>query len=402
MSTPVQGKLRDLASGQNSVLQRILAEQSTAHLLIVHEQGNETVQELIYIHQGMVLGCSTAIQMPVRHILLEHGLITPDDVAAAEKAAALQNRPDLLPEHFLVHYGKVTMQQVLVTVGATVKEIVIRALTAEQGLFMFKPAESAVPQRTLSRLPWVEVAVAYARRHPKPASVISTMVGPDSVLQLAQDVESLRERMRLLPQEWKILFRVDGRLTLEELRAETPLAPEEFDRHFLTCLLGRAILPIRAAAAASPVPMAPPAPAPQPPPPPPPPPAPSKPRRRVLIVDDSVTIQELVKEALQPLDLNMETADDGYAALSMAQEHTPDLVILDVMMPGIDGYKTCSSLRKLFGQRKVPIVMLTAKDGTFSLIKGKMAGATDYMTKPFDAEELRDNVAGLLEKHKAG
>jgi CheY-like chemotaxis protein len=389
---PIQGRIRDFAAGPNSAMQRILAEQSTGHLLVVHEKGSETIQELIYIQQGVVLATSSAIQLPVRQILLQHGIVTPEDLVAAEKAASLQNRTDLLPEHFLVHFGKVTMQQVLVTVGSAVKDIVINSLTSDQGLFMFKPADAAAPQRTLARLPWIEVAVAYGRKFDKPEDLIKTLFAPDDIVHLAQDLETLRERVRLIPQEWKILFRVDGATSLAALKAQTPLSPEEFDRAFLACILAKAVgskpmesrssFSINTAGAAAPSPAI--------------PVVPAKPKKRVLIIDDSLTIQEMVKEALTPLDLNMETADDGYEGISRAQDNVPDLVILDVMMPGIDGYKTCSSLRKQFGSRKVPIIMLTAKDGTFSLIKGKMYGATDYMTKPFDPKELRDAVAGHL------
>ena len=106
----------------------------------------------------------------------------------------------------------------------------------------------------------------------------------------------------------------------------------------------------------------------------------------VLVVDDSPTIRKIVEITLKREGYRVNTSDSGLKALASITDERPDLVLLDVMLPVMDGYQVCKIIRKRY--RSVPVVMLTSKDGLFDKIRGKLAGSTLYMTKPFEPRDL--------------
>ena len=118
-------------------------------------------------------------------------------------------------------------------------------------------------------------------------------------------------------------------------------------------------------------------------------------RKLIVAVDDSQTVRKLVSVSLERKGYRVLTVEDGVIALAKFQEFKPDLVLLDISLPKVDGYEICRILRKHDGLRKVPVVMLSGKDGFFDRVKGKIAGANDYLTKPFDVVALTKS----LEKH---
>ena len=116
-------------------------------------------------------------------------------------------------------------------------------------------------------------------------------------------------------------------------------------------------------------------------------------RLTILAVDDSPTVRKLVSVTLERYGHRVVEASDGYAALaSLETDGLPDLVLLDIMMPGMDGYQVCRMLRQNAEMANRPIVMLSGKDGFFSKIRGRMAGSTDFVTKPFKPEALVELV----------
>jgi pilus assembly protein CpaE len=119
---------------------------------------------------------------------------------------------------------------------------------------------------------------------------------------------------------------------------------------------------------------------------------------RILIVDDSAMNLKVAAAALAPLGCEIVLAHNGYEALELAAAHHPDLVILDVIMPDLDGYEVCRRLRRTpaFAQR--PIMMLTANDTLQERIQGLEAGADDYMCKPFEPAELQLRIKALLRR----
>lgn len=120
--------------------------------------------------------------------------------------------------------------------------------------------------------------------------------------------------------------------------------------------------------------------------------------RKILVVDDEAILVETIAYNLEQAGYRVVTAADGSSALDAARSETPDLIILDVMLPGMDGLEVCRQLRKENGTATTPIVMLTAKSDEIDKVVGLEVGADDYVTKPFGRRELLARVRALLRR----
>lgn len=112
----------------------------------------------------------------------------------------------------------------------------------------------------------------------------------------------------------------------------------------------------------------------------------------VLIVDDSPTVRKIVQMTLERQHVRVITAGDGLSALTSVADETPALILLDIQLPRMDGYHICQIIRKNLQFRQIPIIMLSGKDGLFDKMRGRLAGSTEYLTKPFDSVELVQTV----------
>jgi DNA-binding response OmpR family regulator len=121
-------------------------------------------------------------------------------------------------------------------------------------------------------------------------------------------------------------------------------------------------------------------------------------RSKILVVDDEPEAVELVKFNLDQAGFAVITADDGAEALQKARSHRPDLIVLDVMLPEIDGLEICKLLRRDASTAGTPIIMLTAKAAEIDRVLGLELGADDYVTKPFSPRELVLRVKNLLQR----
>lgn len=118
---------------------------------------------------------------------------------------------------------------------------------------------------------------------------------------------------------------------------------------------------------------------------------------KVLIVDDDPHIRELVRVFLEEAGMETMEAEDGVDALEILEHRPADLVILDVMMPNMDGWELCRELRRLY---EMPLLMLTAKGETRQIVKGFDLGTDDYLVKPFEPAELVARVKALLKRYQ--
>ena len=118
-------------------------------------------------------------------------------------------------------------------------------------------------------------------------------------------------------------------------------------------------------------------------------------KQKILIADDDSNISELISLYLMKEGYDTQKARDGKEALKLFQSYNPDLIILDIMMPEMDGYEVCREIRKTAA---TPIIMLTAKGETFDKVLGLELGADDYMVKPFDTKELVARVKAVLRR----
>ncbi|EFO79780.1 PAS sensor protein [Oscillochloris trichoides DG-6] len=119
-------------------------------------------------------------------------------------------------------------------------------------------------------------------------------------------------------------------------------------------------------------------------------------RSTILLIDDNPQIHSIISDLLRPLDYQIFAALNGQEGLDLAHQHRPDLVLLDVMMPGMDGFAVCQALRSDAQLSKVPVIMITALDDRGSRLRGFESGADDFIGKPFDTIELRARVATVL------
>ena len=113
---------------------------------------------------------------------------------------------------------------------------------------------------------------------------------------------------------------------------------------------------------------------------------------KILVVDDSKTIRRTAETLLTKEGCQVFTAIDGFDALSKIADHQPDLIFVDIMMPRLDGYQTCSIVKNNLRFRDTPIVMLSSKDGVFDKAKGKLVGSEQFVTKPFTKEDLLEAI----------
>ena len=124
-----------------------------------------------------------------------------------------------------------------------------------------------------------------------------------------------------------------------------------------------------------------------------------EPRPKVLIADDDETLRHLITEALPKHKYEVYQAADGHETLETVKNLRPDIVILDVMMPGMDGIEVCKAIRENSQTRNIPVIMLTARAPIEDKLKGIESGADDYITKPFDFMELQARIEMHLRRY---
>jgi twitching motility two-component system response regulator PilG len=118
---------------------------------------------------------------------------------------------------------------------------------------------------------------------------------------------------------------------------------------------------------------------------------------KILVIDDSKTIRRTAETLLAKEGCEVFTAVDGFDALSKIADHRPDIIFVDIMMPRLDGYQTCSLIKHNKTFKDTPVIMLSSKDGLFDRARGRLVGSEQYLTKPFTKDEL----LGAIHSHVA-
>ena len=117
---------------------------------------------------------------------------------------------------------------------------------------------------------------------------------------------------------------------------------------------------------------------------------------KILVIDDSKTIRRTAETLLTKEGCQVFTAIDGFDALSKIADHQPDLIFVDIMMPRLDGYETCSLIKHNKTFRNTPVIMLSSKDGLFDRARGRIVGSEQYLTKPFTKDELLGAISNQI------
>jgi len=114
---------------------------------------------------------------------------------------------------------------------------------------------------------------------------------------------------------------------------------------------------------------------------------------KVMVIDDSNTIRKTAEIFLLQAGAHVVLAEDGFDALAKINDHLPDVVFCDILMPRLDGYQTCALIKKNPKYAATPVIMLSSKDGLFDRARGRMVGSDEYLTKPFTKDSLLKTVA---------
>jgi DNA-binding response OmpR family regulator len=122
---------------------------------------------------------------------------------------------------------------------------------------------------------------------------------------------------------------------------------------------------------------------------------------RILVVDDDPDMVDMLRQALDAAGHSVETALTGPEGLHKAQQAPPDLILLDLLLPELNGYNVCQTLRQVPATASIPVIMMTVLPGEFPRMAGVEAGADAYVNKPFQLEELLSQVDALLERGRA-
>ena len=117
---------------------------------------------------------------------------------------------------------------------------------------------------------------------------------------------------------------------------------------------------------------------------------------KILVIDDSKTIRRTAETLLSKEGCQVFTAIDGFDALSKIADHQPDLIFVDIMMPRLDGYETCSLIKHNKTYKETPVIMLSSKDGLFDRARGRIVGSEQYLTKPFTKDELLGAISNQI------
>ena len=117
---------------------------------------------------------------------------------------------------------------------------------------------------------------------------------------------------------------------------------------------------------------------------------------KILVVDDSKTIRRTAETLLSKEGCQVFTAIDGFDALSKIADHQPDLIFVDIMMPRLEGYETCSLIKNNKMFKETPVIMLSSKDGLFDRARGRIVGSEQYLTKPFTKDELLGAISNQI------
>lgn len=121
-------------------------------------------------------------------------------------------------------------------------------------------------------------------------------------------------------------------------------------------------------------------------------------KKKILIIEDEPDMIAMLRTRLEAHNFDVLVANDGQEGFDMYMNHSPDLIILDIMLPKLNGYEVCRKIRRDRDDSSTPIMMLSAKNQDIDRIVGRVIGAETYLTKPFCAEELMNNIEKLLDQ----
>ncbi|MCK6601173.1 MAG: response regulator [Bacteroidetes bacterium] len=350
--------------GITEMLQLVRNGKKTGALVVTTSTGSLS----LYFKAGMAVAVETGVGEALGSIMLQEGFITVGDLDEAIQLQKVQYRGKRI-EQILIALKKIELPVLAKAIRKQIEAVVTELLQLKGGSVNFE-ADALPKFNALSTGVDIHGMLLGAAVVMDELSVIRENIPNASAIpKKTKKGEDQQEEIALKLKEWKVYLAIDG---IKDFKAlSTKLKIDEFSvmkivNYFITEKWVE-ILKVEDK------------------------------RKKILVVDDSLTIQKMIELALADSGFNLITATTGDAALKAAKETLPDLILLDVMLPDITGYKVCRSLRDSGEEfKKVPILMLSGKDAEIDKNLGKYAGADAYMTKPFEAADLLAKVKEYL------
>ena len=336
----------------------------------LHIQLKDGTKQALFFRAGQLIGVESGNES-LGPILLEKGLVSEGDLNLAIQAQKTTAKGQPL-EQILHDMGKVPKQNLVNGLMLQAEQMVGSLIHEKGGQVNF--AEGAEPTLKLEIALDIQgilmagaVLADEGGREQKPAQGASSATVFARSTAGAEAFKS--KKMELWLDDWKVFLAIDGQRSVAVMAERLKITEEQVLASVKTLVERGAIQVVEQ----------------------------EDDRKTVLIIDDSLTIQKMVEMALEKEDLVLLTASDGASGLQLLAEGSPDLILLDVMLPDTNGYRLCREIRSKAGRlAEIPIIMLTARDTPQDESLGKHAGATAYMTKPFMPDALRKTVREAL------
>jgi CheY-like chemotaxis protein len=351
------------------MIQLVRSSRKTGAMLVsLQTELGEEVKS-IFFRNGMVNAVDAGADA-LSSVMLDEGFITKADFDQAIQLGKEQYKGKRT-EQILMAMGKVDNQKLVRAIRIQIEKTITELIQQKKGVVSFDP--DALPKyNALANGVEIQGIMLSAAVRVDEMSIIKDKVPSNAVVpkRTKRGEEQLKE-IALKLDEWKIFLAIDGKADVKTIAIKTKF--EEFavmkaiaffiEEKWMELDLSQVVA-----------------------------------KKKVLVVDDSSVIRKMVEMALADAGYNLINAATGEAGFKLATEETPDLILLDVMLPDTTGLKVCKSIRQTESEalKKVPIIMLSAKDAEIDKNLGIYAGANDYITKPFESQVLLAKVKQYL------
>ena len=317
---------------------------------------NKTID--FYLDKGRVIWADAKGEIePIGAYLVKTGALSNE--ALVGYVSEYNNSKTTTPfGKFLIEKGAVTDTQVNTALRDRIFDLTSEINLVRKGEIEVK-AITALPENSVDNLLPVDLLLLEtARRMDEEASIIDLIGSLDVPMRLQS--QDLSDEIKFSAEEWGVLKLINGKRTINNIIRVSGQPRLEVLQSVAAFFNLGILVPVVTGLY----------------------------KRRVLVVDDSLTQRHLVVYVLSEAGFDIVEAGDGETAINNALAEPPDLVVLDVILPGINGYEVCSRLKKEKTTDSIPIILLTSKTSIADKIKGKLVGADIYLTKPFEEEEL--------------
>lgn len=354
------------------MLQLVRSSRKTGAMLVQISTAYGDTQKVIYFRNGMVVAIDTGSE-DLGAILLQENFITREDLDQTIRLQKSEYKGKRV-EQILMATKKVDAQRLVKAIRIQIEQVIGGLLQEKNAKVSFEP-DAQLKVQALSNGVDIQGILLTAAVKVDEMSLIRDKISSNQLVpkRTARGEENLKE-ISLKLDEWKVFLGVDGKTDLKTMAMKLKFDEIQVMKAVAFFVEEKWVELPKAGAVET--------------------------RKKILAVDDSKVILKTIQMALAETGYSLITAETGEAAIKLAQEQNPDLILLDVMLPDTTGLRVCKTLRTDFAALKTtPIIMLSAKDAEIDRNLGLHAGANDYVTKPFKDGELVAKVNEYLNKN---